>query len=73
MRSASSITRDSSRDNDNILDCKRVSARDGVAITMSGLSESKILERNGLFFECKKKKKKFTVADVRLYQMQYLK
>ena len=50
MRSASSMTRDSRRDNDIVLDCKRVSARDGVAITMSGLSESKIL---------REKKKKF--------------
>lgn len=78
MRSASSMTRDSRRDNDIVLDCKRVSARDGVAITMSGLSESKILRE-------KKKvlrlwivydfflNEKLTVADVRLYQMQYSK
>ena len=52
------ITRDLSRDKDKILDCKRPSARDGVAITMSGLSESNILGKKArhygykIFFEC---------------------
>ena len=43
IRSASSITRDSKDDDDNALDCNRASARDGVAIMMSGLSDSSIL------------------------------
>lgn len=43
MRSASSMTRDSRDDNDNAFDCNKASAREGVAIMMSGLSDRSVL------------------------------